>query len=296
MIFGAVETQSSRNGINAREVIGLRKIGIWISAVGAAVTVGLLLVQQTNWFAVQRSGEMSDFAQLVFSAFWAAILTALLGVCLLLLSLRRNARKPELEKPVPMEITWVCAYCGGQNTAADSVCSVCGTPKYVPPQVWTCGWCGTDNPEGEQTCSRCHAPRGVKIPVWTCPRCGSQNPETTDFCVLCRAGRYRTTAFWKCRLCGSQNPEGIGTCLVCKAPRQRPVNTWQCAACGTRNPTSIQHCFVCRTPRPLTGAWSCPRCGARNGADDLHCGECGARRPERSPMADPARPDAEDRI
>ncbi|MBQ1590344.1 MAG: hypothetical protein II106_06465, partial [Oscillospiraceae bacterium] len=91
----------------------MRKIGIWLCAVGAALTVGLLLVQQTRWFALQRSGEMSDFAQLVFSAFWAAILTTLLGVCVLLLSLRRTAQKPEVEKPVPMEITWVCAYCGG---------------------------------------------------------------------------------------------------------------------------------------------------------------------------------------
>ena len=77
--------------MTAREVIGLRKIGIWLCAVGAALTVGLLLVQQTHWYAVQRSGEMSDFAQLIFSAFWAAILTTLLGVGILLFSLRRAA-------------------------------------------------------------------------------------------------------------------------------------------------------------------------------------------------------------
>ena len=68
----------------------MRKTG-WIALIsGAVLSVALFLVRQTRWYAVQRSGELSDFAQTVNSAFWAALITTVFGLVLLLLTLRRR--------------------------------------------------------------------------------------------------------------------------------------------------------------------------------------------------------------
>lgn len=225
----------------------MRKTG-WIALIsGAVLSIALFLVRQTRWYAVQRSGELSDFAQTVNSAFWAALITTVFGLVLLLLTLRR--RKPqEVERPAPLEITWICPYCGGKNTEGDETCKRCGTPKYRPPELWTCGWCGTENPETEGVCARCHAPRSAAVRAWTCPHCGSQSPVTAETCVICSAARPQVVPTWRCRACGSLNPENAVRCQVCKAPRA--AETWACPTCGTRNPQKLDRCFVCRTRRP----------------------------------------------
>ena len=225
----------------------MRKTG-WIATVsGVILSIVLFLVQQTRWYAVQRAGEMSDFAQTIYSAFWATLIMTAFGVVLLIVTLRRR-RQPEIERPAPLEITWICPYCGGRNTEGDEVCSTCGTPKYRPPALWICGWCGTENPETEAVCSFCHAPHDTPVQAWTCPHCGSQSPVTAEFCVICRAARPQAVPTWRCRACGSLNPENLTWCQVCKTPRA--AETWACPTCGTRNPVKLDRCFVCRTGRP----------------------------------------------
>ena len=111
----------------------MRKAG-WITAIfGAVLSAALLLVLQSDWYRGQSTGAGSDFAEMAAASFWAALVMVGFGIVLVLVSLRQTDREPEIEKPAPLEVTWICPYCGGENTKADQVCCECG-PGIPPPE------------------------------------------------------------------------------------------------------------------------------------------------------------------
>ena len=117
----------------------MRKVGLITLLSGLVLSVLLFLVRQGGWFAAEIARGMSDFAELVESAFWAALVTAAFGLLLVLLSLRPTERAPENEAPAPLVRTWVCPACGAENTDSDLRCGTCGTPHSAPaPPSWRC--------------------------------------------------------------------------------------------------------------------------------------------------------------
>ena len=92
----------------------MRKIGLATFLSGVLLAALFYLLRQSDWFAAETARGMSDFAELVESAFWAALLVVFFGIFLLLLSLRPTQSPPENEAPAPLLRTWICPACGGE--------------------------------------------------------------------------------------------------------------------------------------------------------------------------------------
>ena len=62
----------------------MRKVGFSALLSGLVLSALLYLIRQTDWFHAELSRGMSDFAELVESSFWAALVLTAFGVFLLL--------------------------------------------------------------------------------------------------------------------------------------------------------------------------------------------------------------------
>ena len=76
----------------------MRKVDLICLISGVVLTVALFFARRTEWFLAEQARAMSDFAEMVESAFWAALVLAVFGLFLLLLSLRptENLRRTRL--------------------------------------------------------------------------------------------------------------------------------------------------------------------------------------------------------
>ena len=138
----------------------MRKVGLSALASGTLLSLLLFFARRTEWFAREAARGMSDFAELVESAFWAALAVTAFGLLLLLLSLRPSEAPPENETPTPLARAWVCPACGAENTEPDRRCQVCGTRLgWRPVPAWRCPVCGAENPETETRCAACQRSR-----------------------------------------------------------------------------------------------------------------------------------------
>lgn len=68
----------------------MRKYGFGFMIFGGALGVLLFLVRCGDWYREAQMNSMSEPAQLVESAFWACLITLLIGLLLFLLSLRKK--------------------------------------------------------------------------------------------------------------------------------------------------------------------------------------------------------------
>ena len=94
----------------------MRKVGLSALIAGVVLTVLLFFARRTEWFLAEQARAMSDFAEMVESAFWAALVLAVFGLILLLLSLRARPELPDNEAPAPLVRSWICPACGIENT------------------------------------------------------------------------------------------------------------------------------------------------------------------------------------
>lgn len=256
----------------------MRKIGLATFLSGVLLAALFYLLRQTDWFAAETARGMSDFAELVESAFWAALLVVFFGIFLLLLSLRPTQNPPENEAPAPLLRTWICPACGGENPESGLRCTVCGTPRdrgNVPS--WHCPFCGTENPETASQCQICAAPRDRLLLTWVCEGCGHENPETETRCTACQRRRFAAETSWICPICGGANDAKTETCRYCgMKPRE---DGWICGYCGRKNRDSRTSCVGCGRPKGYRGrSWLCPVCGTQNRSDREICVGCGQPR------------------
>ena len=184
----------------------MRKVGFSALLSGLVLSALLYLIRQTDWFHAELSRGMSDFAELVESSFWAALVLTAFGVFLLLLSLRPSQSLPENDAPAPLIRNWVCPACGQESPETELNCPVCGSPRnrgVVPG--WRCPFCGTDNPVTASQCQNCAAPKERPLLTWICESCGRENPETESRCTACQRRRFTVETGLICPICGSSN-------------------------------------------------------------------------------------------
>lgn len=253
----------------------MRKTGIATLAAGLVLTLLLVLIRQSEWFATEQARGLSDFAELTESAFRASLVTVLLGLVFLLLSLRVTRQVPDNDVPAPLERFWVCPACGAQNSEQTLHCTVCGNPQgNAPDPTWTCPVCGAENPASAAVCPICQTPPTGAAETWVCEVCGQENPETEDRCLACQRRRYPVEPDWTCPVCGTANEAGIGACVLCGTLRQG--DRWTCSFCRHENPDRLRVCDVCGKPRTAQRqSWLCPVCGTQNRADRTACIDCG---------------------
>ena len=257
----------------------MRKTGITMLFSGAFLALLLYFARESEWFASEQARGFSDFAELVESAFWAALVTMFLGLVFLLLSYRSSATQSDAEAPAPLERFWVCPGCGSENPEEALRCSICGNPRRNSPTApWICPVCGTENPEQLSSCQLCNSPRGQKpARSWTCSACGQENPETQSRCSACLRRRNSGSSGWVCPVCGSANAAGDDRCTLCETPRQR--NLWTCGYCQQQNPADRAVCSLCGKARnAVHRSWLCPNCGTENRAERTKCVGCGQSR------------------
>ncbi len=256
----------------------MRKTGIATLISGLLLAIILFLVRQTDWFAAEQARGLSDLVELVESAFWAALCTAVLGVIFLLLSLRVTDQVPEEERPAPLERFWICPACGAQNQEAEIYCLVCGNPQNnVPVPAWTCPVCGADNPESVSVCQTCMTPRTPPEPTWICEVCGQENPDAEPFCLACQHRRPHSAPDWICPACGMSNDAGASFCSVCGT--QRVGAPWVCSFCQRENPPTRTVCATCGKGREeQRNSWLCRACGTQNRISRSACIGCGQPR------------------
>ena len=190
----------------------MKKVGLFTLSAGVLLTALLVLVRNTAWFAAEQARGMSDFAELVESAFWAALVTAAFGLVTLLLGFRAGRRLPENEPPAPLVRSWVCPSCGNENSG-ESRCAVCGALRdqgRIP--TWRCPFCGGENPERVSLCQSCGVPRDRPLLTWICEGCGHENPETEGRCTACQRRRFVRSPGWSCPVCGIANEAGAEYC------------------------------------------------------------------------------------
>ena len=257
----------------------MRKTGFAVLLSGVLLSGLLFLVRRTDWYGAEVARGMSDFAELVESAFWAALLLTLFGVFLLLLSLRPTERLPENETPAPLARTWVCPACGQVNPETEGRCAICGALRNGEPlRVWRCELCGAENPETSDQCGNCGSPKERPLLTWICEGCGRENPETETRCTAGQRRRFPKAVTWTCPACHIANPEEVEVCRLCGRARTR--NTWACAYCGTRNAEGRAVCGGCGRPKGARArSWLCAVCGTQNRADRAVCVGCGQPRP-----------------
>ena len=256
----------------------MRKIGFSALLSGFLLSLFLYLLRQSDWFAAEVSRGMSDFAELVESAFWAALLLSAFGLLCLLLSFRPAQRLPENEAPAPLVRNWICPACGEVSDETEMRCPVCGTPRNrgrVPS--WRCSFCGAENPETAVQCQICASPKDRPLLTWFCEGCGHENSESELRCTACQRRRFSTAASWICPVCGSANDAGADVCRLCDVKRK--TDAWTCSYCGRQNRDSRSVCSNCGKPRNAKGrTWLCPVCGTQNRIDRPVCACCGQAR------------------
>ena len=226
----------------------MRKTGLATLISGVVLSVLLFLVRRTDWYAAETARGMSDFAEMANAAFWAALVTAIFGLFLFLLSFRPTEEAPENDSPAPLLRSWVCPACGGENPETEPRCAVCGALRDQPRvPSWRCPFCGTDNPETEGICGSCAAPRERPLLSWICEGCGQRNPETETRCTACQRRRFVPAVSWSCPVCGIANDASAERCRLCGARRKE--NSWTCGYCGRENRENRNVCANCGRPR-----------------------------------------------
>ena len=256
----------------------MRKTGLVTLLSGIVLSAFLYLLRQSGWFATELARGMSDFAELVESGFWAALVLTVFGVFLFLLSFRPTQSPPENDAPAPLVRTWICPACGGENSESELRCTVCGTPRNrgnVPS--WRCPFCGAENPETASQCQVCAAPKDRPLLTWICEGCGHENPETENRCTACQRRRFAVAEPWSCPVCGSANDPQTDICRLCGVKRRE--DGWTCGYCGRKNRESRASCAGCGRLKGYRGrSWLCPVCGTQHRADREICVGCGQPR------------------
>ena len=186
----------------------MRKTGIAMLFTGVFLALLLYLARQSAWFAAEQARGFSDFAELVESSFWAALVTVFLGLVFLLLSYRVTAQLSDND----VLSTAFCPGCGTENPAEALRCAVCGNPRNnMPNALWRCPVCGKENPEQLSICQLCQTAREQRpVRSWICDLCGHKNPETEDRCTACLHRRNTQKADWICPICGTANARKRG--------------------------------------------------------------------------------------
>ena len=138
----------------------MRKLSCVLAALGAALAAILFLVRRSHWFLTEQAKSMSDFVELIESAYLASFL--LIGICLVLFLLSfRKGRQPDTAVP----------------------------PAPLEPEPWICRYCGNANPVTTDVCQACQMPFEPEIREWVCPRCGSINDPQAEYCPTCGYGK-----------------------------------------------------------------------------------------------------------
>lgn len=136
-----------------------RKTGLIILGAGLLLAAGLFALRQTSWFANEQLKTMSELAEGINAAFWAALVVAGLGLILFFRALLTGSQETTAV-PLETEEFWVCPNCGEENRMDADYCSACGTPfdqSEAPEEEgdWTCPWCGTVHNENASVCTAC---------------------------------------------------------------------------------------------------------------------------------------------
>ena len=261
----------------------MKKTGIILSSVSLLAAILLFLLRKTAWFAAQKAQTMSEFGELADSAFWAALITLILGLVLLVIGLRRGSADDAKKSPKPLTEHWVCPHCGGKNTQLDRTCQTCGLDRPLTMPPWKCDWCGTENESSARVCSNCGRSRPTAQHTWSCDWCGTENPGLSRTCSVCGRPRGGGAPSWSCTWCGTENQGNRETCSLCGRPNTE--HAWTCPDCGARNPARQRTCTNCQgrpnsradaSPRPAVSPRFCPSCGAGLEAWDKVCPGCGS--------------------
>ena len=136
-----------------------RKTGLIILGAGLLLAAVLFALRQTSWFANEQLKTMSELAEGINAAFWAALVVAGMGLILFFRALLIGSQDPPAS-PLETEEVWVCPDCGEENTMDSQFCSACGKPfdrSPIPEENgdWTCPWCGTVHNGNASVCTAC---------------------------------------------------------------------------------------------------------------------------------------------
>ena len=257
----------------------MKKVGAFTMAGGLLLFLLLSLARSSDWYTGERARSMSDFVELIESAYRASLVTGVFGLVLLLLGLRPGRQALENDTPTPLVRSWICPACGGENSQHELRCRLCGNPRNHNAQVsWQCPFCGSENPESAQLCAVCQSPRTRPGNTWICEGCGAENAESEDRCQAGQRRRGPRSQGWSCPVCGGSNPLGSQICQFCGSVRN--ARGWRCGYCQAENRENSRVCAVCGRPKDQPGgSWLCPVCGTENRAARTVCAGCGQARP-----------------
>lgn len=167
----------------------MRKIGLWFIIFGGSLGVILLLVRKSAWYISESASKISEPAEFIESAFYASIITGIVGGFLLLLSLRKKSKSVQM--PAQEE-----AFDDGHGAAMRYNQAAHTTyPDVYAPAEYTEAFVDTVQlPEQElefwEQQPTLEATRRVpqanaEREGWTCALCGCRNPEYSSICALC---------------------------------------------------------------------------------------------------------------
>lgn len=157
----------------------MRKYGLGFMIFGGALGAVLFALRCSGWYRSASLQTYSEPAQFVEAAFWACVVTLLLGFVFFLLSLRKPK---EQEEPQEEE------YGSDKETFEEDFGDIFDEAyedAHTPSQT---------QPFDFDICDPAPQPESVSEPTrrvdgWACSVCGLTNPDFSSVCALCGAER-----------------------------------------------------------------------------------------------------------
>lgn len=167
----------------------MKKTGILCMILGTAAAGALFLLRRTDWYISEASRNLSETAEFIESAFWAALITVGIGLVLFLISLRKKpecvtqtetpAETPDDPEEDPFDFS------GGFDEASDPD----PFDASPDPDPFDTEPFHTPEPDTFGETRRFTEDDAMHSAQWVCDFCGTQNPDFSRFCAICGGRR-----------------------------------------------------------------------------------------------------------